>query len=224
MRALVIIAASILAATTAPTAMAGNWGSGVPGHEWKRCLEDNPSTHCTADNGSHYVYVDAAIPTALDSAIDASLDELEAISGITTTYQTSITSNTDVRVRWGGVEAGEVWVYTTCQGNASYGGGGGEYRHCKKQQIRIDPYANRTDQCLADAGCLRWLTCHELGHTLGLMHTPLDRVSCMNYDEDNEDLDLHDKNHLVDCYEKPQPAPDFRTNACAVYEGGGYGG
>lgn len=200
------------------SAFGHNWGAGDQG---PRCVEANPDTDCTPADGRNYVYIDSDIPYDLEVALTNSLVyDYDIIDGPTEGVEGiryyALDAATDVRVRYSVLQAGDPWAYTTCQSGATYGDGQGFYRYCRKMLVRFDPNANRMQNCLQNLGCLAFIACHELGHTYGISHAAAARHTCTNY-EDWYDLDDHDKQHLVYCFEKPVPAPFDLTPVCRDY-------
>jgi hypothetical protein len=205
-------------------ASAENWGAGSWGGSAIRCLEvDDPGgykSECNTENDFYRVYIDSDVPSAFRTQLVATVeDDYDPIIEFVAIVQDSLTTSTDARVRVASIPSGTSWAYTTCQNNATYGGGSGYYRWCRKQLFRFDPTRGGMQNCLASTNCLRWLACHEIGHTTGLQHpgnypnVNSSRVTCMDY-EDDVDPDLHDVDHLKDCYPIPSPPQPALTSSC----------
>jgi len=182
---------------------------------------------CTPEDEVNRFYFDGAVPTvlriALTNAISGDYDVIDGTnSGVEGIVVTSLTSTTEVRVRYVDLlpGTGAPWAFQTCAAGAVHGHGNGvgddEYAFCGLQYIVFKPQATKLQECLADAGCLAWIGCHEVGHTYGISHAAASRETCTNYEE-FPFLDDHDEQHLEDCFPKPTPVPDDLTSSCRDY-------
>jgi hypothetical protein len=206
-------------------------GRAVGGGSSIRCLDVNDAgghkSECTADGTTHRVYIDEDVPSNFAYYLTLSVQQdYDSNPNIYALIQSSLTDTTDVRVQSVSIATGTPWIYTTCSGSASYGGGSGYYRWCRRQLLRFDPTRANGEDCLADPSCMGWIACHELGHTLGLQHpgtypneNSSSRVTCMEYAGQPGNPDAHDREHLEDCIPHPTPPPTNLTSACKNYDG-----
>lgn len=209
--ALVMAAVAVLA--LAPPAAASNWGADPNSDHW--CTRNDPDSGCTADDANHFVYFEADVPSAVRQAFTQSLAQDYTIPGELTSQVTSNRAQADVIVKWKNVPGRVPWAYTTCAKNATYGGSGWN-RWCKPQLVVLDSQDQAfADDCFASDNCRDWVACHELGHTLGLLHNRR-TTSCLSKVKipGVTHLDAHDIEHLVDCYPK---SGSTRTKSCAKF-------
>lgn len=220
--------AALALAASGMGASAHNWGAGTTKESY-RCLavgDTSPAewrSECTTDDEYWYVYVSSTtgVPSAFRTAIYDSIgQDYFPVNQFFAYGQTTVNSNTDVYVIGAQIPHSDPYgIYTTCENHQNQGGGTGYYRWCEHQEILVDPNHPWTQQI--QSWEWPWLACHELGHTTGLQH-PANlygpRVTCMDYDEDTDSLDAHDKQHLTDCYPRPSPPPYDLTTACREYQ------
>ena len=129
-------------------------------------------SECGANNYLHNVWVATPFSSSLLASLDASItDDLDATRDI---VARRVTSETDNDVRAFDNDYGDTsWAaYTTCPVWATFGGTG-EGRWCRPQLLYFNngpSWAYRYDS----VGERGHLTCHELGHTMGLRHARSD--------------------------------------------------
>jgi hypothetical protein len=222
------IAAAVVSFFAFLPVFAHNWGSGVWAAPSVGCLDEDYRSECTADNNIHTVYIYTYVVDPFESWIEESVEH-DFVFGdgeFSASRVSSVTNDTDAIVVGATIpESIPNWLYTTCQLWSQHGGGTGQYEWCEPQVLRIDPNrANNESNCLTNENCMRRLACHEIGHTTGLQHpgkspdaTSPDRETCMEYKDGQSnphDLDNHDREHLTDCYLRPQSNPPTLTPSC----------
>lgn len=145
----------------------------------------------------HHVYIDASVPAELAESIRDALRVYDA-TYLVVVEQPRITDATDVIAYAAdhGTNGAAGWVY--CPSGAPQGVNPAGARWCRQQELHfnINP---RYGAFFADDGSRDHVTCHELGHTIGLRHwgnppqTSGSEVAatCMNANTPDGPLTLH---------------------------------
>lgn len=203
MSALVVLLAMM--AVASPSA-ARNWGAGIPPDEDARCTEGPPSSQCTAQDSFHTVFIPSGVNSFMQTALENSLlNDYDAIEpDVWASRTTSFTA--DVRVYETNLGPVARRGYTTCESGAATGEDGTKNMWCRPQLLYLNNHYENSEWNVSGA-IRKWLSCHELGHTLGLQH-PKEGMhddwnqSCMrtNLVPGPADLRPFDVEHLKDCY------------------------
>ena len=173
---------------------------------------------CTSvgNNLRHFVAFDATLTEGLASSLRDTLAEDYGPTDLTTYVQSQRTLVTDV-IAYSqdyGDNGAAGWVY--CPADAPQGVNSLGDRWCKQQELHLN-LNHRFSIFFDDDGSRDHVTCHELGHTLGLRHwgNPPQSVgpaapTCMNGNTPNGPVDLHeiDIDH-INAY--PYERPPART-------------
>lgn len=163
-----------------------------------------PRCVSVGDNAVHRIYIDPSVPDALADSMRTVMAGVYPGASVAMVEQRQITATTDVIVYAAdyGANGAAGWVY--CPQNARQGVNAHGDRWCRHQELHFNLNA-RYASFFADDASRRHLSCHELGHTVGLRHwgNPPNSdgppaATCMNADTPNGPTDLHqfDKDHL----------------------------
>jgi hypothetical protein len=207
----IIVSLLVLIVGASVPAQATNWGADPSSGHY--CTSDDPYSECSADNSWHYLFIESNVDADLAASIRASMsaDYSMYIDDPIQPYWELLTSevsnkdNADVVVKWADFPDSTPWGYTTCAPNATNGASGWN-KWCKRQQIWFD--ASDPYPCFSSGSCRAWVSCHEMGHNLGLQHPGTGssgRSTCMKQNQIPGPgyLDNHDREHLIDCYRHP---------------------
>lgn len=185
---------------------------------------DRPVTppRCTsvADNRRHLVFFDETLTDGLAASLRDTMVEDYGAGGLIMTEQQSLTGQTDVIAfsQDYGDNGAAGWVY--CPRDAPQGINPSGDRWCRQQELHLNLNA-RYAVFFADDPSRDHVTCHELGHTVGLRHwgNPPQTsgaevaATCMNANTPNGPTALHqfDLDHMnAYAYRRAPQAPPGR--------------
>ena len=189
-----------LVADAAPRAALGNHGGREIGSLF-RC--DRPVTppRCTsvADGLTHRVAFDPSLTDGLAASLRQAMEEAyDEPTKLTMVVQSTVSEETDAIAYADdyGENGAAGWVY--CPADAPQGENPSGDRWCRHQEIHFN-LNPRYAVFFADDGSRDHVTCHELGHTLGLRHwgNPPETegtdvaATCMNANTPNGPTHLH---------------------------------
>jgi hypothetical protein len=170
---------------------------------------------CTSvgNDVAHYVYIDASVPRGLAASIRRSMAQDFEPTDLRMHVQSRISPLTDVIVYAAdhGANGAAGWVY--CPADAPQGLSRQGDRWCQHQELHFNLNA-RYAAFFADRGSRDYMACHELGHTIGLLHwgNPPHSdgpagATCMNPDVPDGPVGLLavDVQHINRYYRAPPP-------------------
>jgi hypothetical protein len=167
-----------------------------------------PRCVSVGDNSLHLVYIDESVPEALADSMRSVIAEVYGATSLRMVVQRQITAATDVIVSAAdyGQNGAAGWVW--CPPDAAQGVNTRGHRWCRHQELHFN-LNPRYASFFADDASRRSLSCHELGHTIGLRHWGNPPISdgptaatCMNADTPNGPTALHqwDREHIAAYY------------------------
>lgn len=176
-----------------------------------------PRCTSVADDLQHSVYFDPTLTDALAEAVRGSLADIYDPTDLTAFVAPELTEETDVIAfsqAYGDLGAA-AWVY--CPSDVPQGTNADRDRWCRQQEMHfnLDP---RFTAFLGDDDSRAHVACHEIGHTVGLLHWGNPPTSdgpaaatCMNADTPNGPTGLHpnDVDH-INAYHYVAPPPSRR--------------
>jgi len=198
---LAVLSALTVAVASVPVARAQPFGS-----DWDHTCDATLASQCLANNYVHTIYFSDFSSSLKSDAVAMINEQYEPTDLDTTVLASDPGQNVDVRAYDGYYGSNGAWAWTQCDPNATYGGDSSNHtRYCRPQLIFYNyTYGGSWDSYFGR----RYVTCHEVGHTVGLRHSSNDGLglgdnngaSCMYPDVLMADqLDSHDRSH-VDSY------------------------
>jgi hypothetical protein len=159
----------------------------------------------------HFVYIDESVPAALAAALRRTVRRDYDRTYLRARVQSRITSATDAIAYAAdhGENGAAGWVY--CPPDAPRGRTSQGDRWCQRQEIHFN-LNPRYAAFFADRPSRDYMACHELGHTIGLLHwgNPPSTdgpaaPTCMTPDNPDGPTDLHalDREHISLYYAAP---------------------
>ena len=193
---------------------------------------DRPVTppRCTSvgDNPRHLVYFDPSLAPDLAAAMRRTIADDYGPTKLVVIEQAKLTRMTDVIVFSGdyGENGAAGWVY--CPSDAPQGTNPSGDRWCRHQELHLNLNA-RYAAYFDDDASRDYVTCHEMGHTLGLRHwgNPPQTsgtdvgATCMNANTPNGPTGLHqyDIDHINAYHYRRDPWPGRRILAAPTAPG-----
>lgn len=178
-----LLAVALVALMPTALVQGSNVGSNTAsGGTGAHACDNTPASQCVANNGSHEI-IDSGL-----SAGSGSGSWKTSMNAAVTLYN----GNADVSVFWGspvnGYDVSAVnanygqngrWGWTECADpvNGVVYGGTDPDRWCRPQFLDFNDFYSQT------SSQKNVITCHELGHTLGLRHSNETSGSCMKKDQ-----------------------------------------
>lgn len=170
-RLLVPLITAILLVAQIPMPAAAHHGGRPIGSGAMRC--DRPVTppRCASvgNNLKHFVYFDASLTADLASSLRDTMAEDYDPTDLVMIEQTELTSHTDVIAYSGDFGDNGAAGWTHCPPESRQGRNALGHRWCQRQTLWLN-YNPRYAVFFADDASRDHVTCHELGHTLGLRH------------------------------------------------------
>jgi hypothetical protein len=179
---------------------------------------------CTSvgDNPWHLVYFDPSLSVELAASMRRTLADDYAPTKLVVIEQPRLTRMTDVIAFSGdyGENGAAGWVY--CPSGAPQGTNPSGDRWCRHQELHLNLNA-RYGAYFDDDASRDYVTCHEMGHTIGLRHWgnppqtsgPDVGATCMNANTPNGPTGLHqyDIDHINAYHYRRDPWPGHRILA-----------
>jgi hypothetical protein len=163
------------------------------------------ASQCVADNGVHQWYTIQVASSIYNTMNWVDSNVFDPVAGVTMLENGFEVADLHIYDGTYGTNGFRAWI--TCNLGAEYGGSGAN-RWCKAQKISFNNGSYPGEYNLAAKR--RYVSCHEVGHSLGLHHSgDPDSVSCMrdlalgsstSAYEGRTNLNPHDHNHLEDQY------------------------
>ncbi len=181
------------------------------------CQDGRVPERCVSvgDDARHYIYIDGSVPPALADSFRRAMRHAYGSTDLRMIEQSAINRRTDVIVLAGdyGLNGAAGWV--VCPADAPRGRNEHGDRWCRHQELYFN-LNQRYAAFFADADSRTHLSCHEIGHSIGLRHWgnpprsegPTART-CMNADTPDGPTRLHqlDRDHIDAYYAQPAPPP-----------------
>jgi hypothetical protein len=181
------------------------------------CDEPVNPPRCTSIGNDvwHFIYIDASVPPALAAALRRTARQDYDPTYLRVRVQRRITAATDVIAYAAdhGENGAAGWVH--CPPDAPQGRTAQGDRWCQRQELHFN-LNPRYASFFADRASRDSITCHEMGHTIGLLHwgnppsTEGPAVpTCMTPDDPDGPTDLHaiDREHISLYYAAPDTRP-----------------
>jgi hypothetical protein len=191
------------------------------------CARPVTPPRCTSvgDNPLHLVYFDATLTEELAASMRRTLADDYDPTKLVVVEQKRLTRMTDVIVFSAdyGENGAAGWVY--CPADAPQGTNPSGDRWCRHQELHLDLNA-RYGSYFDDDASRDYVTCHEMGHTVGLRHwgNPPQTsgsdvgATCMNANTPNGPTGLHqyDIDHINAYHYRRAPWPGRRMLGVAT--------
>ena len=171
---------------------------------------------CTSvgDDRWQFVVIDPSVPDDLAASLRRAMAEVYGPTYLILVEQSTVTAVTDAIAYAGdyGTNGAAGWVY--CPPDAPQGTNAHGDRWCRHQEIHFN-LNPRYGAFFGDEASRNHIACHELGHTVGLLHwgNPPESdgptaATCMNSDTPNGPTELHeiDREHISAYYAAPHSA------------------
>jgi hypothetical protein len=177
--------------------------AGRPIGSFSTCTRPVSPPRCSSvgNDANHFVAFDATLTIGLAESLAATMVEDYEPTKLTMTLQPSIDAHTDV-IAFSedyGNNGAAGWVY--CPPEAPQGINRQHHRWCQAQELYFNLNPSMA-AFFADDPSRDYVTCHELGHTLGIRHwgNPPESAgpaaaTCMNADTPDGPTDLHQVDH-----------------------------
>jgi hypothetical protein len=218
-----LLAAILASLTMAPqTAVADHGGRDITAQF--NCNRPVTPPRCTSvgDNPWHLVYFDPSLTEELAASMRRTLADDYGPTKLVVIEQGRLTRTTDVIAFSGdyGENGAAGWVY--CPSDAPQGTNPSGDRWCRHQELHLN-INPRYGAFFDDDASRDYVTCHEMGHTIGLRHwgNPPETsgtdvgATCMNADTPNGPTGLHqyDIDHITASHSRRDPWPGRRLIA-----------
>jgi hypothetical protein len=215
-----LLAAILASLTMAPqTAVADHGGRDITAQF--NCNRPVTPPRCTSvgDNPWHLVYFDPSLTEELAASMRRTLADDYGPTKLVVIEQGRLTRTTDVIAFSGdyGENGAAGWVY--CPSDAPQGTNPSGDRWCRHQELHLN-INPRYGAFFDDDASRDYVTCHEMGHTIGLRHwgNPPETsgtdvgATCMNADTPNGPTGLHqyDIDHINAYHYRRDPWPGRR--------------
>ena len=221
-----LLMAALMAIVAVPplpgTAVADHGGRDITAQF--NCNRPVTPPRCTSvgDNPRHLIYFDPSLTEELAASMRRTLADDYGPTKLVVIEQSRLTRMTDVIVFSGdyGENGAAGWVY--CPSDAPQGTNPSGDRWCRHQELHLNLNA-RYGAYFDDDASRDYVTCHEMGHTIGLRHwgNPPETsgtdvgATCMNANTPNGPTGLHqfDIDHINAYHYRRDPWPGRRILA-----------
>jgi hypothetical protein len=142
---------------------------GTPAH----ACDDSHSSQCVANNAFHSIF-DFNLTSGWRTGTTYAIGQYEPISSIDVVWDAD--SDADVLAYQANYGLNGLWAWTLCSGSAQHGGVDPD-EWCRPQWLHYNLSYSQT------ASQKQSISCHEVGHTLGLRHSNETSGICMKRDQ-----------------------------------------
>jgi hypothetical protein len=209
-RSVLLALALIAAALVVPSTVAAEEDDGRPIGSLLPCNRPVNPPRCTSVGNDvwHFVYIDPSMPPRIAAALRRTVRRDYDATYLYVRIQPRITAATDVIALAAdhGENGAAGWVY--CPPDAPQGRTLQGDRWCQRQELHFN-LNPRYAAYFADRASRRYMACHEIGHTVGLLHwgnpplsDPPTAATCLNPDNPDGPTHLHalDRAHISEYY------------------------